>query len=70
MKMSKKIILIPIIDIKLTLLGQSEPLNVKHDVHWDPFFKVLKMVLATFALEGVIKTQTSLSAHVWDDRIF
>ena len=29
----KKIILTIIIEMKLTLLGQSEPLKVNHDVH-------------------------------------
>ena len=66
MQNPQKIILTIIIEMKLTLLGQSEPLKVNHDVQWNPFFKVLEMDSATFALKEVINTQESLSAHVWD----
>ena len=44
-------------------------LKVKRDVHWNPFFEGPKMVKATFAFEGGMKTQKSPSPHVWDHRV-
>ena len=44
-------------------------LKVKHDVHWNPFFEGPKMVKATFAFEGGMKTQKSPSPYVWDHRV-
>ena len=41
-------------------------LKVKHDVHWNPFYEGPKMVRATFAFEGGMKTQKSPSPHVWE----
>ena len=80
MKKSQKIIVTTLIENKLTLLGQPEPLKVKYDVHWNPFFKALKMVFATFALEGVSKLKhhykltfeiiESLRGLVWHFRLF
>ena len=80
MKKSKKNIVTTLIENKLTLLGQPEPLKVKYDVHWNPFFKALKMVFATFALEGVSKLKhhykltfeiiESLRGLVWHFRLF
>ena len=44
-------------------------LKAKQDVHWNPFFEGPKMVKATFAFEGGMKTQKSTSPYVWDHRV-